>query len=305
MTGKVGDHQLLAERGRYDYIEFGKYFADCIHGYTASTAGLNVFNRRKKTRRTKRVGPIVRSLFGKQLVSTSSRKFIERSRGLRFQHRHHRVVRELRHFHGNQVHTHRAKFFQCGVAVSAVVRGAIAESFPAFAIFLALFLFLGRSGLFFALRWRFLFFGLEILFQVTDAKFPPVEASIPIKSRVRIHRPVLSIRSVNRMQDHSAVFHASANRSKLVHAPGKRHGPGPRHETKSRTQPGATASRGRRRNRAERFRSYAERNATGSGSRCRSCRRTAGTLTRIPRITRDAAEPAVAHRQRAERKFRH
>ena len=75
-----------------------KTFPTACHGQAAGAAGLNIFDRGKKSRGTKTVGPIVGTLFGKQFVAAGASEFVERSGSFRLQHHDHGVIGKFGHF---------------------------------------------------------------------------------------------------------------------------------------------------------------------------------------------------------------
>ncbi len=143
---------------------------------------------------------------------------------------------------------------------------------------------------------------IEIRLQISDAQFFPIETSVPIEFG-GLYGAVAAIGSVDRVKHHRAIFHGTANRAELVHAPGKGHRAGAGHEAKCGTQAGAAAARAGRGNRAKRFGANAESDAArGRGGR-RAGGRAARSLRGIPWIARLGTEPAVVHRERAQAEF--
>src|ERR1043166_5277262 len=60
LAGEVGDYELLAVRGRHDYIEILKYLRDRFHGHRSGAIRLDVFHGWNESSRTKCCGPVVR-----------------------------------------------------------------------------------------------------------------------------------------------------------------------------------------------------------------------------------------------------
>ena len=306
MSCQVCNHQLSAVRGRDNDVKIVKCFGHRLHRQHPRTRGLHILNGGDESRGAKLVGPVALFLGRQQFVASGSRQFIEGRRGLRAQHRYHRVVRKFWHFHRNQLDAHLAQFRQRRVIVFPRVHALLLLQLPQFLLFVAPLLLFGRRPRRF---WRgggprLFFLRLEVCLQITYTKLFPVRGGAPVESRV-LHGAIFSVGTINRVENDGAILHLAADRSKLVHAPRERHGAGPWNETKGRPQAGAATPCGRRCDRSQRFAADAEDHATRGGGRRRSRRRTTRSLRGIPGISGLASVPRITHRQGAKRELRH
>src|SRR5579859_1157873 len=301
MPRQVRANQLRTIRRRHNHVDVFKYFCRRFHQHRSRSRRLNVFHRRNEPRRSKRIRPVVILLRRQQFVPARSRQIVKCRRGLRNQHRRHRVVRKFRQLHRNRLHSHFAQFLERRIQVFFVVLLPRLRRFAPLFLLLALLLFFRCFRRLFFRRLRPLFRRrFERRLYITHAHSPHVQIRIPIERR-RLHRLVLAVLPINRVEHQRAIFHRSANRPQLVHAPRKRHRARSWHQPKRRPQSRAAASRRRRRNRSQRLRPNAERHASRRRRRSRSRRRSARSLFRVPRIPRNPSEPHIALRQRAQR----
>src|SRR5262249_53749140 len=171
-----------------------------VHQQRPRPRCLNVFHGRNKSRRSKRVRPVVVLLRGQQLIPSASRQIVKCRRRLRHQHRFNCPVRKFRHLHRNQLHS---QVFQLGerrLQILPVVLRACPRRLRPFLHFLPFFLFFWCLRRLLFLRLLCIFFRrLERGLYIAHAQFLPIQIRIPVERRP-LHSLVASVFSINRVQ---------------------------------------------------------------------------------------------------------
>src|SRR6201988_4872543 len=147
---------------------------------------------------------------------------------------------------------------------------------------------------------------IKLRLEITDTQSADVCVRIPVERRIA-DSYVLTVRTVDRMQNCRTVFDAATHWADLVHGPAQAHRPITTDAAVRRTKTSHTTSRRRRNNRPERFSSNRESNQP-SGRRGRGpgrrAARTCLCFIGLPWITRNAGEPPGALRDGAHRQLR-